>query len=101
MSQKQKLKELSKLDFITEDTSNSSIQTSCLMRIAAATEAMAKNSERIAAKYIQMEKDVSFYRNRCTTLLDEIQRLHHSIAGHKAAYTKLKNKRNGQSTENL
>lgn len=64
---------------------NEQIQIGCLQRIADATEAMAK-------PFVEMARDLEWYRKKSDRLQEENQHLKNRIAGHKAAYTKLKNK---------
>jgi hypothetical protein len=80
-------KEWSKSSFLTESENPTmhEIQIACLQRIADATEAMAK-------PFVKMTEDLAWYSKERTRLLNENQHLRNRIAGHKAAFTKLKNK---------
>ncbi len=76
--------------YSTDSPTNEHLTLSCLMRIADATDAMAKN-------YVRLLEDVRWYKEQRDSLLRENRHLKGSVAGHKAAYTKLKNQlKNGQ-----
>lgn len=68
-----------------EKPTNEQLQLGCFQRIADATVAMAK-------PFIQATQDAEWYRKKSERLSEENQHLRNRIAGHKAAYTKLKNK---------
>lgn len=80
-------KESSRISYLTEgdNPTTDELQLGCLQRIADATELMAK-------PFIKMVQDLEWYSKERTRLLNENDHLKNRIAGHKAAYTKLKNK---------
>jgi hypothetical protein len=49
-------------------------------------------SEAMAKDRVQMERDLTWYRDAYRESQQTIEHQRHSIAGHKAAYTKLKQK---------
>jgi septal ring factor EnvC (AmiA/AmiB activator) len=85
MSIKRDLKTLSKQGWTTESATNTDLQTSCLMRIADATEATAKS-------YVQLQKDAAFWEREFQHERARRQSLERSIVAHKSNYTRLKNK---------
>lgn len=85
MSEKRKLKDLSKVSWNTEDTSNQSIQTSALIRIADAIEPMAQN-------YIKLQKDAEFWKQEYYSERNRSQAWERSAIAYKAHFTRLKNK---------
>lgn len=70
---------------LTGNPTTEQLQLSCMMRIADATEAMAK-------PFVNLLNEVRLYKETNERLRTENQRLRNKIAGHKAAFTKLKNK---------
>ena len=83
-------KEGSKQNYGTkEDNLNAEqIQLGCMMRIADASELMAKN-------YLRLETDLQWYKKLFNEHLTEIKRLRKQIAAYKGEITKLKKKSNG------
>jgi hypothetical protein len=69
----------------TSNDSTEHINAGSLQRIADAVEAMATD-------HVQLLRNVDFYKRGYEERGAEVLRLHHAIAGHKAAYTKLKRK---------
>ncbi len=92
MSEKRKLKDLSRMDWNTEDTSNNSIQTSALIRIADATEIIAEDYLSLLKQLKSVESRANSYEQLFRDERTETKRLQRSIIAHKANYTRLKNK---------
>ena len=91
----QNLKDVSRSTFSLVHSSNPTleeIKTSCLMRIADANENQAKYSEMLALKYIQMEKDLNYFKNGYERLKHENEHLKKSQAALRGAVTRMKNK---------
>lgn len=77
----------------TGDTvSDEKLNLSCQMRIADAVENIAANTKLMTKNYLDMQNQLSYYIARTAQLKDEVEQLKLSRAGHKAAFTKLKNK---------
>lgn len=74
------LRDISKQGW-TGDGSIENINAGSLQRIADATEIMATN-------YVQMQRDLDWYKRQYTEHQKTIKRLEHSRAGYKAALTK-------------
>lgn len=79
------LKTLSNRNWTTQGTDNEAIQTSCLMRIADATEKM-------SAKYVQMEADLEWYKKAYRERVNTITKLYRSISTYKGHIKRLKSK---------
>ncbi|MEO8647852.1 MAG: hypothetical protein ABI539_01675 [Acidobacteriota bacterium] len=62
------------------------IQIGAMCRIADATEQMATN-------YVQMQRDLEYYKWLAKSRMKECERLKHSRAGYMAALTKLRRQR--------
>lgn len=79
------LKKLSKGGFTVDTNSLEAFSTSCLMRIADATELMASN-------YLKLQNDLDFYSKRCKEHRQIIESKNRTIASLKGHITRLKNK---------
>lgn len=65
---------------------NEEIQTGCLQRIAAATEAMAKN-------YTQLQADLEWYKKQYNNKCEEVRSLHRRISALRGLATRRKNEK--------
>lgn len=65
--------------------SNDDLKTSAILRIADATEIMAKN-------YVQLQKDLDYYKNAYRNQQAETEKLRKQIATYKGHLTRHKNK---------
>lgn len=78
------LKSLSKSVYSVQDGATvDNLQTSALMRIADATELMARN-------YIQLQRDLDYYKNRNNGLSQDKEKLYRQISALKGVITKVK-----------
>lgn len=75
-----------------KDITTAKLQASCLMRIADAVEKSSENLEVLTKDYSNMKRSLKWYKQKYHEHLERIEHLENSRAGHKAAYTKLKNK---------
>lgn len=92
-------RDISRNNYFPEKPTEEHVKLGGLQRIADSLEAMAK-------PFVQAIQDAEFHRKKSERLSDENQNLRNRIAGHKAAYTKLKNKyealkRQSEREENL
>ena len=91
MGTSRSIKDLSRDNWTTTETSFEAIKLSALLRIAEATEKMAAN-------YTQLQNDKEWYERQYRQQLEEIQHLRNSRAAYKAHLTRLRTKLTDQIT---
>lgn len=83
---------ISKGIFNANGNTTENIQTSAIMRIANATEAMANATEAMAKNYNDLQYWHDHYKNQSKERLERIEALNRSISSYKGQITKLKKK---------
>lgn len=76
--------------WVTENVTNSDLQISALMRIADASEVMAKNSQIMAQDRVRLEKDLNYYKEGYQTRGQKITDLERSNSALRGVITRLK-----------
>lgn len=85
MADKYFVEESRKSWFTSDPITNNDLQTGCLMRIATATEAMAKS-------HIQLQNEYNYMRDSRDRYRAELEKAKSQIRGLKGAITRLKKK---------
>ena len=85
MADKYFVEESRKSWFTSAPVTNGDLQTGCLMRIATATEAMAKS-------HIQLQNEYNYMRDSRDRYRTELQEAKNKIRGLKGAITRMKKK---------